>query len=55
VTILLSAAAILLISQDYMAKADLLRFEFPVLIILVVVGMMMMVSAGDLLALYMGL
>lgn len=55
ITILLSAAAILVISQDYMAKADLLRFEFPVLIILAVVGMMMMVSAGDLIALYMGL
>ncbi|GAB5449097.1 NADH-quinone oxidoreductase subunit NuoN [Gymnodinialimonas sp.] len=55
ITILLSAAAILMISQDYMAKADLLRFEFPVLIILAVVGMMMMVSAGDLIALYMGL
>ena len=34
VTILLSAAAILLISQDYMQKNDLLRFEYPVLITL---------------------
>ncbi|MBL4628129.1 MAG: NADH-quinone oxidoreductase subunit NuoN [Roseicyclus sp.] len=55
VTILLSAAAILAISQDFMAKSDLLRFEFPILIILAVVGMMIMVSAGDLIALYMGL
>mmetsp|Transcript_1119 Transcript_1119/g.2261 ORF Transcript_1119/g.2261 Transcript_1119/m.2261 type:complete len:211 (+) Transcript_1119:2649-3281(+) len=55
VAILLSAAAILVISQDFMAKADLLRFEFPVLIVLAVVGMMIMVSAGDLIALYMGL
>ena len=55
VTILLSAAAILLISQDYMAKRDLLRFEYPILLALAVVGMMMMVSAGDLMALYMGL
>ncbi len=55
ITILLSAAAILIISQDYMLKTDLLRFEFPMLIVLAVVGMMIMVSAGDLIALYMGL
>ncbi|MEP3295465.1 MAG: NADH-quinone oxidoreductase subunit NuoN [Pseudoruegeria sp.] len=55
VTILLSAAAILLMSEGYMSKRDLLRFEYPVLITLAVVGMMLMVSAGDLIALYMGL
>ncbi len=55
VTILLSAAAILMISQDFMSKADLMRFEYPILITLAVVGMMIMVSAGDLIALYMGL
>ncbi|MEL7177471.1 MAG: NADH-quinone oxidoreductase subunit NuoN [Pseudomonadota bacterium] len=55
VTILLSAAAILLMSQDYMQKRDLLRFEYPILVTLSVIGMMMMVSAGDLMALYMGL
>ncbi|MGL6210082.1 MAG: NADH-quinone oxidoreductase subunit NuoN [Paracoccaceae bacterium] len=55
VVILLSAAAVLLISQDYMARRDLARFEYPVLVVLAVVGMMMMVSAGDLMALYMGL
>ena len=36
-------------------RRDLLRFEYPVLIALAVVGMMVMVSAGDLIALYMGL
>lgn len=55
VAILLSAAAILVMSRDYMIRQDLLRFEYPLLITLAVVGMMMMVSAGDLLALYMGL
>jgi NADH-quinone oxidoreductase subunit N len=55
VTILLSAAAVLLMSREYMMRRDLLRFEYPVLISLAVVGMMMMVSAGDLMALYMGL
>ena len=55
VTILLSAAAILVMTQDFMSRKDLLRFEYPVLIALAVVGMMVMVSAGDLMALYMGL
>ncbi|WP_298292624.1 NADH-quinone oxidoreductase subunit NuoN [uncultured Litoreibacter sp.] len=55
VVILLSAAAILVLSQDFMARHDLLRFEYPLLVALSVVGMMMMVSAGDLMALYMGL
>ena len=55
VTILLSAAAVLVISQDFMARRGLGRFEYPILIALSVVGMMVMVSAGDLMALYMGL
>lgn len=55
VTILLSAAAVLAMSRDYMQRRDLLRFEYPVLVALAVVGMMLMVSAGDLMTLYMGL
>jgi len=55
VTILLSAAAVLAMSQDYMTRRDLLRFEYPILITLSVVGMMVMVSAGDPMTLYMGL
>lgn len=55
VTILLSAAAVLVMSQDYMTRRDLLRFEYPILVTLAVVGMMVMVSAGDLITLYMGL
>ena len=55
VVILISAAAVLLMSQDYMQKRNLLRFEYPLLVALAVVGMMVMVSAGDLMALYMGL
>ncbi len=55
VVILLSAAAILVIGQDYLAKHDMLRFEYPILIALAVTGMMMMVSSGDLMSLYMGL
>ena len=55
VTILLSAAAILLVGQDHMERRDLLRFEYPILVALAVLGMMVMVSAGDLMTLYMGL
>ncbi|MGC1505049.1 MAG: NADH-quinone oxidoreductase subunit NuoN [Sulfitobacter sp.] len=55
VTILLSAAAVLVMSESYMRRRGLLRFEYPILVALSAVGMMMMVSAGDLMALYMGL
>jgi len=53
--ILVAAAIVLMIGQEYMARRDMLRFEYPILIALSAVGMMMMVSAGDLMALYMGL
>lgn len=55
VVILVSAAAVLIMGEGYMAKRGLLRFEYPILVALSAVGMMMMVSAGDLMALYMGL
>src|SRR6056297_3453554 len=55
VTILLAAAAVLVLGQDYMSRRGILRFEYPLLVALAVVGMMVMVSAGDLMALYMGL
>jgi len=55
VTILFSAAAVLVMSENYMKQRDLLRFEYPLLVALAAVGMMVMVSAGDLMTLYMGL
>ena len=55
ITILLSGAAVLAMSADYMDRHGLMRFEYPILIVLASLGMMMMVSAGDLLTLYMGL
>ncbi len=55
VVILLAGASVLLISEGYMAKRGLARFEYPLLIALATIGMMAMVSAGDLMALYMGL
>ncbi len=55
VMILFGAAAALALSHDYLVKNDLMKFEYPVLIVLATVGMMTMVSAGDLIVLYMGL
>jgi len=55
IVILLSAALVLVMGQDYAAKHDMLKFEYPLLVALSVVGMMVMVSAGSLLTLYMGL
>ena len=37
VTILLSAAAVLVMTQDYMSRRGLLRFEYPILITLSVI------------------
>ena len=55
VTVLVSAAAVLVMGLDFMQRGDILRFEYPILVTLAVVGMMIMVSAGDLMTLYLGL
>ncbi len=55
VAILWTTGILLLLYKDYLKRHGLLKFEFPILIALAVLGMMMMVSAGDLIALYMGL
>jgi NADH-quinone oxidoreductase subunit N len=55
VVILMSGAAALIIGEDYITRRGLGRFEYPILVALASVGMMMMVSAGDLMSLYMGL
>jgi len=55
--ILILAGSILTIfmSRSTFRRDGFERFEFPVLIVLATVGMMMMVSANDLIALYVGL
>lgn len=55
VVTLVAAAGVLAMSADYMQRLNMLRFEFPIIVALSVLGMMFMVSAGDLLTLYMGL
>jgi NADH-quinone oxidoreductase subunit N len=52
---LTGAAVTLIMSADYWQGAGRLQFEFPVLVLLATTGMMMMISANDLVALYVGL
>lgn len=53
--ILISVAMALYMSQDYLARHGIARFEYAVLVLFATVGMMMMVSAGNLMSLYLGL
>ena len=53
--ILASSALSILLSLRYNEEGKLERFEYPVLIIFATIGMMLMVSASDFLALYVGL
>jgi NADH-quinone oxidoreductase subunit N len=55
VLILVGAAASVLMALPYMARVKVHRFEYPVLIVLATLGMFVMVSANNLMALYMGL
>jgi NADH-quinone oxidoreductase subunit N len=55
ILILGGSSVTLLLSFDYLRRAKLLTYEFPVLVLLATTGMMMMVSANDLIALYLGL
>jgi NADH-quinone oxidoreductase subunit N len=52
---LLASAAALLLSFDYFRAARSLKFEYPVLTLLATAGMLMMISANDLISLYIGL
>ena len=55
ILILLGSAVSIVISTDYLERENLKRFEYPVLIVLATLGMLMMVSSNDLIALYVGL
>ena len=55
VMMLWGGAAMLALSGTYLEKHKLMKFEYPVLMALAIVGMMIMVSARDLMVLYMGL
>ena len=55
VLILIGSALTLVMAQDFFARLNLSRFELPVLVVLATLGMLLMVSASNFLALYMGL
>jgi NADH-quinone oxidoreductase subunit N len=52
---LIGAAAGVIMSLDYLKRENIYRFEFPILIVLSTIGMLMVISANDLIALYLGL
>ena len=53
--VLVGAAAVILLGQGYNRREGMDRFEYPVLMMLATVGMLMMISANDLMSLYMGM
>ena len=55
VVTLVAAAVAVFMSYDYLARNQQWQFEFPVLILLASTGMMVMISANDLITLYLGL
>ncbi len=52
---LIGAGAAIILAGDFMRRDGSMRFEFPVLVVLATIGMMMMISANDLIGLYVGL
>ncbi|MBL4667379.1 MAG: NADH-quinone oxidoreductase subunit NuoN [Sneathiella sp.] len=50
-----ASAVAIIMSMDFNAREKMDRFEFPVLIVLATLGMMVMISANDLMSLYMGI
>ena len=53
--VLLGAAVSIILALRFNEEHRIARFEFPVLILLASTGMMLMISANDLIALYLGL
>jgi len=52
--VLLGSALTILMSQEFLEREKIARFEFPVLVLLATVGMLFMVSAANFIALYLG-
>jgi NADH-quinone oxidoreductase subunit N len=55
VLVLLGSAFAIVIAMGYLQRENLRRPEFPVLIMLATVGMMLMISANNIISLYVGL
>ena len=55
VLVLIGSIAAIIMSTGYARDQGFARFEYPLLIVIATLGMMMMISANDLIALYLGL
>ncbi len=55
VLVLAGSSLAIVMSLDYIEREGMSRFEFPVLMLLSTVGMLLMLSANDLISLYVGL
>ena len=55
VLVLIGSAATLIMAQQFLERHDMARFEYPVLVMFATLGMLMMISANDLISLYLGL
>jgi NADH-quinone oxidoreductase subunit N len=53
--VLFGAGLVLMMSQRYLQREKMDRFEFPVLVVFSVLGMMIMASASDFITLYLGM
>jgi len=53
--VVIGSAVAIMMSLGFLYAERFARFEFPILILLATVGMMMMISANDLIALYLGI
>lgn len=53
--VLIGSVLAVIMAEGYIRREGMARFEYPVLICLATLGMLMMVSANDLIALYIGL
>ena len=55
VLILVCSVLTIVLSNDYLKREEISRFEFPILILFATLGMTIIVSAGDLITLYLGI
>jgi len=53
--VLLASGLAIVMSLGYIRHEGMERFEFPILIVLATLGMMLMISANDLMSLYLGI
>ncbi|MBM3468271.1 MAG: NADH-quinone oxidoreductase subunit NuoN [Alphaproteobacteria bacterium] len=53
--VLFSALIVLMVSRKSLASEDIAQYEYPILILFAVLGMMVMISANDLIILFLGL